>query len=131
MSDERRIARATEALERLRSEIQRSFVGQQNLVRGTLVGLLCRGNILLEGPPGLGKTLLVRVLAGALGLRFRRIQFTPDLMPADITGAQVLSSRLAFRTLQREIIVTTVCLDRNRDQNRRLRYDRMIAKVVQ
>jgi MoxR-like ATPase len=66
------------------------LVGQPGAVRGVLVALLAGGHVLLEGPPGLGKTLLVRTLAEMLALRFRRIPFTPDLMPADILGTQVL-----------------------------------------
>ena len=77
-------------LGRLDAEIRKAYIGQPDLVRGTLLGVLCRGNLLLEGTPGLGKTLLVRVLAAAMQLEFRRIQFTPDLMPADITGGPSL-----------------------------------------
>ena len=72
------------------SEIGTAFYGQDAVVRGVLVGMLTRGNVLLEGQPGLGKTLLVKVLAQALSLDFSRIQFTPDLMPADITGTEAL-----------------------------------------
>ena len=85
-----RIEQAQAAVMNLTGEIQRSVIGQQDLVRGVLIGLLCQGNLLLEGQPGLGKTLLVKVLAEAMQLRFSRIQFTPDLMPADITGTQAL-----------------------------------------
>jgi MoxR-like ATPase len=75
-------------------------VGQQDAVRLCLVTLLCRGHSLLEGVPGLAKTLLVRTLAGCLGVRFGRVQFTPDLMPSDIIGTPVLDPRageLRFR----------------------------------
>jgi len=75
------------ALER---EVHRRVVVQDALVRGTITALACGGHVLLEGAPGLAKTLLVRTLASALDLSFSRIQFTPDLMPADITGTQVL-----------------------------------------
>ncbi len=88
--DNTRIESAHESLDRLNSEIRKLFIGQEQLVEGMIVGLIARGNILLEGQPGLGKTLLVRVLSEALDLEFSRIQFTPDLMPADITGAQAL-----------------------------------------
>ncbi len=74
----------------LRTEIARIIVGQDEVVMQTLVGLFADGHVLLEGVPGLGKTLLVRTLADALDLPFSRIQFTPDLMPADIVGTNVV-----------------------------------------
>ena len=87
---EERLGGATERLARLEAQIRRVYVGHDAVVRGAIVGLLARGNVLLEGAPGLGKTLLVRALASSLSLRFSRIQFTPDLMPADITGSTTL-----------------------------------------
>lgn len=73
-------------------------LGQEAAIREALMALMARGHVLLEGPPGTAKTLLVRALAVALGLRFRRIQFTPDLMPSDITGVSLLSGdRFVFR----------------------------------
>jgi MoxR-like ATPase len=75
---------------RLREEIGRVVVGQEAIVRGTLVALVAGGHVLLEGVPGLGKTLLVRSLAESLHGRFSRIQFTPDLMPADLTGTNIM-----------------------------------------
>ncbi len=98
-----RIARAQDALGALKTEIERRLFGQSNLVLQAIIGLLTRGNILIEGQPGLGKTLLVKVMAEAIDLEFSRIQFTPDLMPADITGSQTLMhdehgrARLDFR----------------------------------
>lgn len=74
---------------KLRREIGKVIVGQDEIVRGTLLSLLAGGHVLLEGVPGLGKTLLVRTLADALDLKFSRIQFTPDLMPADVIGTNV------------------------------------------
>ncbi len=74
----------------LRSEIGNVIVGQEEVVDGAIIGLLADGHVLLEGIPGLGKTLLVRTLADALHVEFSRIQFTPDLMPADIVGTHVL-----------------------------------------
>ncbi|MCB9697627.1 MAG: AAA family ATPase, partial [Alphaproteobacteria bacterium] len=77
-------------IQRLRDEIGRIIVGQRAVVDGVLTCLVADGHVLLEGVPGLGKTLLVRTLSDCLGLMHRRIQFTPDLMPADILGTQIL-----------------------------------------
>ena len=77
-------------LDRLQREIGKVIVGQTQLIEETLIALLCEGHVLLEGAPGLGKTSLVRTLGQGLDLRFSRIQFTPDLMPADILGTNVL-----------------------------------------
>ncbi len=78
-------------LSAVRSEVGKVIVGQDRVVEGTTVALLCGGNVLLEGVPGLGKTELVKTLAAVLDLDFKRIQFTPDLMPADIIGTTVMS----------------------------------------
>ena len=78
------------SLAALRAELAKVIVGQEEIVEGVLVGMLAGGHVLLEGVPGLGKTLLVRSLAAAVHLDFSRIQFTPDLMPSDIVGSQLL-----------------------------------------
>lgn len=77
-------------IDRLQKEISKVIVGQTQLLEETLIALLCGGHVLLEGAPGLGKTSLVRAIAHGIDLRFARIQFTPDLMPADILGTNVL-----------------------------------------
>ena len=74
------------ALHRLREHVNGRLIGQSQVVDQVLVALLARGHVLIEGVPGLGKTLLVQSLAGAIGGKFKRIQFTPDLMPGDVTG---------------------------------------------
>ncbi|MBN1579110.1 MAG: MoxR family ATPase [Anaerolineae bacterium] len=79
-----------ETATRIEAEISRVIVGQKAIVRHVLIGLIAGGHVLLEGVPGLGKTMLVRTLADALELQFSRIQFTPDLMPADIVGTDIL-----------------------------------------
>lgn len=79
-----------EAAAAIEESVGRRIVGQEDLIRRTLVSLLARGHVLLEGVPGLGKTELVKALAAAIGLEFGRVQFTPDLMPADIVGTQIL-----------------------------------------
>src|ERR1700726_757079 len=76
--------------ETLRQEIGKVIVGHAAIVEGTLTALIAGGHVLLEGVPGLGKTLLVRTLSDALHLNFQRIQFTPDLMPADLIGTNVV-----------------------------------------
>lgn len=84
------LIRFREDFNKLRLEIGKVVVGQNKIVEGVLIGLIAGGHVLLEGVPGLGKTLLVRTLASALHSTFSRIQFTPDLMPADLIGTNVL-----------------------------------------
>lgn len=83
---------AREALVALRTEVAKAVVGQDAAVTGLLVALLCQGHVLVEGVPGVAKTLLVRALSAALDLRTARVQFTPDLMPGDVTGSLVYDS---------------------------------------
>ncbi|MCK4871659.1 MAG: MoxR family ATPase [Phycisphaerales bacterium] len=91
VTEVRRLCEAfREVYARLRDEIGRVIVGQDEIVEDVLVSLFAGGHVLLEGVPGLGKTLLVRTLASTLQLPFRRIQFTPDLMPADIVGTNIV-----------------------------------------
>ncbi|MBD3790131.1 MAG: MoxR family ATPase [Campylobacterales bacterium] len=73
----------------IKSEISKVLVGQEKMIEGLLAGLLCRGHILLEGVPGLAKTTAVNALAKSLGLNFKRVQFTPDLLPSDIVGTEI------------------------------------------
>jgi MoxR-like ATPase len=89
----RRIEAAAATLNRVSAEVGRAVVGQREMVDRLLVGLLTGGHILLEGFPGLAKTLAVRSLADAVALKFRRIQFTPDLLPADLTGTLIYNPR--------------------------------------
>ncbi|KKB97576.1 AAA family ATPase, partial [Mycobacterium nebraskense] len=86
---------ARDALLALRTELAKAVVGQEGVVSGLVIALLCRGHVLLEGVPGVAKTLLVRALAAALQLEFKRVQFTPDLMPGDVTGSLVYDARTA------------------------------------
>ena len=87
------LSRAAELLDELRNEVGKAVVGQQQAVGQILVALVASGHVLIEGVPGLGKTLLARSLAKAMSLGYARVQFTPDLMPSDITGHSVLESR--------------------------------------
>ncbi|HET9841594.1 MAG TPA: MoxR family ATPase [Nocardioides sp.] len=91
---------ARDRLAAVRTEVAKAVVGQDAAVSGLLVALLCGGHVLMEGVPGVAKTLLVRSLAAALSVRTKRVQFTPDLMPGDITGSMVIDSsrgELSFR----------------------------------
>ncbi len=101
---------------RMKEEIARVIVGQEQVVEQTLMAIFCRGHALLVGVPGLAKTLLVSTLARALDLGFKRIQFTPDLMPADITGTDVLevdpeTGRRGFRFVHGPIFSNLVLAD--------------------
>ncbi|MGD9840492.1 MAG: AAA family ATPase [Candidatus Bipolaricaulis sp.] len=110
MITERDLIEAREAFRLLRERIAGVIVGQEEVVEIALWALLARGHVLLEGVPGLGKTLLVRSLARALGLSFSRIQFTPDLMPADIVGTNVFSGD-GFRFLPGPVFAHVVLAD--------------------
>ncbi len=90
MIEPERLEQAGERLDSLRRQIARRIVGHDDLLQGILACLLASGHVLLEGVPGLGKTLLVKTLSDALELEFARVQFTPDLMPADIIGTQIV-----------------------------------------
>ncbi|MCW2744151.1 MAG: ATPase associated with various cellular 3 [Mycobacterium sp.] len=101
---------AREALAALRAEVARVVVGQDAAVSGLLVALLCRGHVLLEGVPGVAKTLLVRTLAAGLALDTKRVQFTPDLMPADVTGTLVYDNRSAVFSFRPGPVFTNLLL---------------------
>ncbi|HXT53197.1 MAG TPA: AAA family ATPase [Candidatus Eisenbacteria bacterium] len=85
---------------RLEAEVQKVIVGHNDLIRKILIAFFAGGHVLLEGVPGLGKTLLVKALTHALGMSFKRIQFTPDLMPSDIVGTEVLTDTSGRREFQ-------------------------------
>ncbi|MFG3142137.1 AAA family ATPase [Streptomyces sp. NPDC048211] len=103
-------AAARASLEALRFEIAKAVVGQDPAVTGLVVALLCRGHVLLEGVPGVAKTLLVRALAASLELDTKRVQFTPDLMPSDVTGSLVYDARSAEFSFQPGPVFTNLLL---------------------
>jgi MoxR-like ATPase len=114
--DVQTIARLAESFSQLRQELAKAVVGQHAVIEQLLMALLAGGHCLLVGVPGLAKTLLVRTLAESLSLRFNRIQFTPDLMPADITGTEVIqhdraSSDRVFRFLEGPVFANVVLAD--------------------
>ena len=90
LDDQQRAARLVEICSKIRDQVGRVVVGQQEVIEQLLIAILARGHCLLEGVPGLAKTLMVRSLAESMSLSFHRIQFTPDLMPADITGTDII-----------------------------------------
>src|SRR5262244_875367 len=92
VGSEAALQNAVNKLNQVRQEIAKIIVGQQDVVDGVLICLLASGHVLLEGVPGLGKTTLLRTLARALHLKYSRIQFTPDLMPADIVGSMIVET---------------------------------------
>ena len=89
-NDAAAVARLAAAREKLRAEIAKVIVGQDTVLDALLMALLCRGHVLMLGVPGLGKTLMARTIARTLDMDYRRIQFTPDLMPSDITGTDII-----------------------------------------
>lgn len=95
---------------RIIAEVEKVIVGKREVVEQLVIAILCEGHVLLEDVPGLGKTMLARSLAGALGGDFSRVQFTPDLLPSDITGSLVFNPKTAEFTYREGPIVTNVLL---------------------
>jgi MoxR-like ATPase len=98
------------ALGAVRAEVAKAVVGQDSVVTGLLIALLCQGHVLLEGVPGVAKTLLIRALAASLRLESKRVQFTPDLMPGDVTGSLVYDARTARFEFREGPIFTNLLL---------------------
>ena len=97
-------------LQRIREEVGKALLGQDEVIEQVLLAVFAKGHVLIEGVPGLGKTLLVRTLARVLGCEFKRIQFTPDLMPSDVTGGNVFDQRQNAFTFLPGPIFTQLCL---------------------
>ncbi|SFV70558.1 MoxR-like ATPase in aerotolerance operon [hydrothermal vent metagenome] len=102
----------SQIVQNIKTEISKVLVGQDKMVEGLLAGLLCRGHILLEGVPGLAKTTAVNALAKTLGLEFKRVQFTPDLLPSDIIGTEIYDpSNNSFKIKQGPIFTNLLLAD--------------------
>ncbi len=97
MGSVERVLQFVEAFRKLKAEVQKVIVGHDEVISHVLIGLFAGGHVLLEGVPGLGKTLLIKTLAEGLDLSFSRVQFTPDLMPADIIGTNMIVEDVAGR----------------------------------
>jgi len=102
----------SQIVQNIKTEIAKVLVGQDKMVEGLLAGLLCRGHILLEGVPGLAKTTAVNALAKTLGLDFKRVQFTPDLLPSDIIGTEIYDpSNNTFKIKQGPVFTNLLLAD--------------------
>jgi len=99
-----------QALAAVRAEVAKAVVGQDQVVTGLLIALVADGHVLLEGVPGVAKTLLARTLAATLNLSAKRVQFTPDLMPGDVTGSLVYDARMAEFTFREGPVFTNILL---------------------
>lgn len=97
--------------EALRNEIGKVIVGQHDIIHNTILSIFCQGHVLLVGVPGLAKTLLVNTIGKALGLSFSRIQFTPDLMPSDIVGTEILDESRQFKFINGPVFANIVLAD--------------------
>ncbi|MFA5513084.1 MAG: AAA family ATPase, partial [Candidatus Kapaibacterium sp.] len=95
MQDTEKIKLLSESIGKVKTEISKVIIGQTDIVDQLLTALFAKGHVLLIGVPGLAKTLLIRTLAKALDLKFSRIQFTPDLMPGDISGTEIIEDDLS------------------------------------
>src|SRR5687767_10392040 len=104
------VERESEFVERLFLEVQKVVVGQREMIERVFMGLLCGGHVLLEGAPGLAKTLTVNTLAQCLELEFKRVQFTPDLLPSDVVGTVIYDHRSGTFTNKRGPIFTNLLL---------------------
>ena len=94
-----------------KNEIKKIIVGQDTVIQQVLISIFCNGHCLLVGVPGLAKTLLVQTIADTLGLNFNRIQFTPDLMPSDIIGAEILNEKRNFQFVKGPLFSNIILAD--------------------
>ena len=111
LTDVQGIELLSQKKEALKSEISKSIIGQHDVIEKVLISIFSNGHVLLVGVPGLAKTLLVNTISKALGLSFNRIQFTPDLMPADIIGSEILSEDRNFKFLKGPVFTNILLAD--------------------
>ncbi len=111
MSEVQEITNLVQKYDRLKQEIRKVIIGQEEAVNFTLLSIFCGGHSLLIGVPGLAKTLLVNTISQALGLQFKRIQFTPDLMPSDILGSEILDQDRKFKFIKGPIFSNIILAD--------------------
>src|ERR1700754_3336115 len=105
-----RVSRVNQIARAIADEVGRAFIGNPTITEALLVALMARGHVLIEGYPGVAKTTLVKAFSGTLGCHFRRIQFTPDLLPSDITGTYILDMRTNTFVLREGPVFTNVLL---------------------
>lgn len=111
LSDKEAVDLFVSKCEELQNEISKTIIGQKDIIKEILIGIFCRGHCLLVGVPGLAKTLMVNTIAQVLGLDFNRIQFTPDLMPSDITGAEILDENKKFKFIKGPLFANILLAD--------------------
>ncbi len=110
-TDVKAVDQFVEQYRQLENEVEKAIVGQKDVVRNVLISIFSQGHCLLVGVPGLAKTLLVDTIAQVLGLNFNRIQFTPDLMPSDIIGAEILDENRQFKFLKGPLFANIILAD--------------------
>src|SRR4051812_31579496 len=111
MTDVEAVSRLVDSYKKLKTEIAKVIVGQDEVVQDVLISIFSRGHCLLVGVPGLAKTLLVNTIAQSLGLTYNRIQFTPDLMPSDIIGTEILDETRQFKFIKGALFANIILAD--------------------
>ncbi len=111
LSDKQGVDVFRSSIDSLHQELSKKIIGQTDVIRQVLISIFCKGHCLLVGVPGLAKTLLVHSISESLGLRFNRIQFTPDLMPSDITGTEILNEEKKFNFIKGPVFTNILLAD--------------------
>ena len=111
MSEVEELDKFKESYEIFRNEISKVIIGQDEVVKNVLISIFSQGHCLLVGVPGLAKTLLVQTISQSLGLEFSRIQFTPDLMPSDIVGSEILNDKRQFSFIKGPLFANIILAD--------------------